>query len=190
MIDEVRFSPMLNRRHKTALCATLVCVGLILLLGGGVRAAVGIGLLGIAFSWAFGSNYRLVHWLFVVFGLLLLIPAIGDGLFWPRNKPEVIKNQTSIIEGDRDMIKNDMSLIAEETDKQEQRKEREDLNKQSDELFKDQQELRRLQDEGIFRHIVKNDWGTIVGGLLLLSAGLGLVVGVKPVQHNPRGSPQ
>ena len=46
----------LNRRHRAGLCATLVCVGLILLLGGGVRPAVGIGLLGIAFSWALGSD--------------------------------------------------------------------------------------------------------------------------------------
>jgi hypothetical protein len=46
----------LNLRHKLSLCATLVCVGLLVLLGVGVRTIVGIGCLGIAFSWVFGSS--------------------------------------------------------------------------------------------------------------------------------------
>jgi hypothetical protein len=166
----------LNRRNKTALCGTLICVGLIVLLGGGVRAAVGIALLGIAFSWAFASDYRLVHWLFVVFGVLLLVPAAGDGLLWPRNKPEVIKDQTSIIETDRDMLKSDLSLITEAADAQERRKSEEEYNRHSNELLKDGQELRRLQTEGTFHHVLRIDWGPALGGLLLLGAGLGLII--------------
>ena len=175
---------MFNRRNKTALCSTLICVGLIVLFGGGVRAAVGIALLGIAFSWAFGSNSRLIHWLFVVFGLLLLIPAMVDGFLWPRNKPEIIKDQSSIIEGDREMLKNDMSAITEETDRQERRKNEEEYSKDSDELSKDERELGRLQDEGIYRHVVETDWGSALGGLLLFGAGLGLILGVREM-HLP-----
>lgn len=173
---------MLNLRHKLALCATLVCVGLIVLLGAGTRAAIGIGILGVAFSWAFGSNYRLVHWLFVVFGFLLLVPGILDGLSWPRYKPEVLKDQAAILESDRDVMKNDMSLIAEETNAQARLKDQEEYTKHSATLFKDQEALWRLRSEGIYRHVVTNDWGTIVGGLLLLTSGLGLMVGVKPVR--------
>lgn len=173
----------LNLRHKLALCATLVCVGLIVLLGGGTRAAVGIGILGIAFSWAFGSNHRLVHWLFVIFGVPLLIPAVVDALRWPTDKPEIIKDQTSIIAADLDMVKNDMSRITEESDRREQAKDREEHLNHSDALFRDQMKLARLQNEGIIRHVVRNDWRTILGGLLLLSSGLGLVFKVKTVRN-------
>jgi hypothetical protein len=186
----VRFAATLNRRHKTALCATLICVGLILLLGVGIRAAVGVGLLGIAFSWALGSNYRLVHWLFVVFGVLLLVPAVGDGFSWSRNKAEVIKDQASLIQTDRNMLKNDLSLMMGETDRQERRKEQEQNRKHWEELSRDEQELFSLQAEGIFRHVLKNDWATLAGGLLLLSAGLGLVLGLKPVRQSQPESAQ
>lgn len=186
----------LNRRHKAGLCATLICVGFILLLGGnwdypdvGIRPVVGVMLLGMAFSWALGSNNRLIHWLFVVFGLLYLVSVALDVFMWPRNKPEIIKDQISIIEGDRDILKNDRSILTLEMDRQEQRKEQEAVSKDSDELFKDERELRRLQTETTFRHVVKNDWGELVGGLLLLSAGLGLILGVKPMRKDPLESP-
>src|SRR5437879_9075479 len=91
----------LNRRHKAALCGTLVFIGLIVLLGGGIRAAVGIGLLGIAFSWALGSNHQVVHWLFLIFGLLLLILPTWDGISWPQRKLEILNTQTELIEIDR-----------------------------------------------------------------------------------------
>jgi hypothetical protein len=64
----------LNRRHKAALCGTLVCLGLILLYGHlSLRHLAGILFLGLAYSWAIGSNSRIVHWLFISFGFLLLL---------------------------------------------------------------------------------------------------------------------
>jgi hypothetical protein len=78
-----------------------------------------------------------------------------------------------------------MSAITEEIDRQERRKNQEEYSKDSDELSRDERELTSLQDEGIYRHVVKADWGTALGGLLLLGSGLGLILGVKPVQQNP-----
>ena len=182
-LSTAEFPANLNRRRQAALCAMLVCVGLILLLGGKVRDAAGITLLGMAFSWALGSNNRLVHWLFVICGLLLLVIPVGDGFLWPRQKPELIKGQTSLVESDRGIVESTNALITQMT-QQEQRETREDLSKLSSELAKDEVELQRMQTEGIFRHVMRDDWANVAGGLLLLSAGLGLMVGVKPVRSS------
>jgi len=161
-------------------------VGLILLLGGKVRDAAGITLLGMAFSWALGSNNRLVHWLFVICGLLLLVVPVGDGFLWPRQKPELIKDQTWLVESERHGLEEYSSLIAKRTalgiplSAQQE----EESSKQSNELAKDEVELQRMQTEGIFRHLMKDDWGSVAGGLLLVSAGLGLIVGIKPVRSS------
>jgi hypothetical protein len=170
----------LNRRQKTALCATLACVGLIVLLGGGLRQAVGISLLGIAFSWTFGSNSRFIHWLFVAFGLLLLIPSAWDGLSWVHQKPEVIKGQMAVVQTDNELIKNQESLLAETPPGIERAKTQEELSKAMIELFHDNKELRHLQAESVLRHVIENDWQTVVGGLLLMCSGVGLLVLVKP----------
>ena len=189
-MSTAEFTNKLNRRHKAALCSTLICVGLIVLLGGAVRPTLGIGLLGLAFSWALGSDNRLVHWLFVICGLLLLVPAGGDAFLWPRQKPELIKSKTSIIGLDRDMVESANSVIAADTpldcnfySKGEERELRYSLSEKTE--FRGRtQELQRLQAEGIFRHLMKEDWDNVLGGLLLLSSGLGLIIGVNPGRQN------
>jgi uncharacterized integral membrane protein len=237
-MSTAEFAARFNRRQHAALCATLICVGLILVLGGKVRDAVGILLLGMAFSWALGSNSRLVHWLFVVFGLLLLLSAALDGFLWRRNKPEFINGQISIIDGDRSLIEADRSAFADDAKGnkelskdakslrelsdayllrpsseilREYERKRQDLQEKIEkdsalskdlvesghELFKheltlrdDERKLQKLQAERVFQQVMKNDWGTIVGGLLLLIAGLGLIVGVKPVGQNQPAEPR
>jgi hypothetical protein len=271
-LSMAEFAAKLNRRHKVALCATLICMGLILLLGGGaptavgIRPALGIMLLGLAFSWALGSNNRLVHWLFIVFGLLLLLSLAFDGFLWRRAKAQIIKSQISVIDGDRwiiesersgiesdrSLIQADRSAFAEDTkgnrdlstdaeilgglsdaylvspssenlrdygrkrrDLQEKIEKDSALNKDlaqsTKEMLKDEQALwddrqtlrdderklqsdereqQNLQAEGIFRHVLKTNWGTVVGGLLLLSAGLGLIVGVEPARQNQSEQPR
>jgi hypothetical protein len=47
--------------------------------------------------------------------------------------------------------------------------------------------LRVLQRENAFHHVMQYNWGTIGSGLLLLTSGLGLLVGIKPVHHNRSG---
>jgi hypothetical protein len=150
------------------------------MLGGTLRTAVGIGILGLALSWAFGSNYRFVHWLCVAFGLGLLITAVGDGVVWHRRKPDFINNQMAVVKVDKDVLKTDDELILSETDKTEHKKKREERSRDLDNLNEDELELGRRRREGAFRHVLRIDWEMIVGGMLLLSAGLGLVLGVKP----------
>jgi hypothetical protein len=185
-LSTAEFAAKLNRRHKAALCSTLICVGLIVLLGGAVRPAVGVGLLGLAFSWALGSDNRPLHWLFVICGLLLLVVPMANAFLWPREKSKEIKSQMSIIESDRRWIKEYSSLIAERTAAgiTSSAQEEEESSKQSNELFKDEQELRSLQAEGVFRHVMRDDWGNVAGGLLLLSSGLGLIIGINPVRQD------
>lgn len=61
----------LNRRHRVALFLTLLAAGLSLVSASGIQITVGIIFIGVAIAWAFGSNSRLVHALFIVCGLLL-----------------------------------------------------------------------------------------------------------------------
>jgi len=47
---------VLNRRHKALLFITLVITGCSLLLGAELKGALGFLILGVAFSWAVGSD--------------------------------------------------------------------------------------------------------------------------------------
>ncbi|MGC1129102.1 MAG: hypothetical protein WA875_06035 [Candidatus Acidiferrales bacterium] len=136
--------------------------------------------MGIGFSWALGSNSRFVHWLFVAFGLLLLIEPAWVGFSWLHQKPEFIKMQNDIIQTDRELIENQQTLVDETPPGIERAKTREGLGKATVDLFHDTRELRRLQSEGAFRFVTKNDWQPLAGGILLLCSGVGLLVGIKP----------
>jgi len=191
---------MFNIRHKLALWAVLVCLGFTVLLGGSARTAFGVVLLGFAFSWAFGSNHRLVHWLFVVAGVILFLPALGDAILWPRTKSELIKLQNSLIDSDRMLVDADLNrttvhledgttphppktLPPDFFDRKADQTNPQELIKDEEVLRSDEQELRGLQAEGIFRHVLKDDWITMTMGMLLLIAGLALLVGGKPVRR-------
>lgn len=73
----MEFLARLNRRHKVALFLTLVAAGVMLVLGASAKQTAGAVLLGLAFAWAFGSNSRIVHWLFVGLGSALLLGPVG-----------------------------------------------------------------------------------------------------------------
>jgi uncharacterized membrane protein len=62
----------LNRRHKVALFLTLLAAGASLVLNMSAKQTAGVVLLGLAFAWAFGSNSRAVHVLFIALGVLLI----------------------------------------------------------------------------------------------------------------------
>jgi hypothetical protein len=186
-METAKFANKLNRRHKGALCATLACVGIILVTGGGVRIAVGIMFLGAAFSWALGSNKRIVHWLFVVFGLLMLVVPVAVWHSWPQRRAERIKLDKSQIEVDRGGIEifgetvNQDSKQTEYTN--EMKNDIHDLNNGYRDLMKDQGQLRDDQAETRpLRPVMRETWEYITGGLLLLFSGLGLLLGVKPAR--------
>jgi len=169
----------LNRRHRTALCATLICVGLILLLSHvGIRPVLGIAFLGIAYAWALGSDDRRVHWLLFAFGLpLLLLSPVADGYYWPKTKAELIQSQKSILEGDREIQKIDSDQMRSD-DKAIARQAGDSYNHDVGKYFDDSAELGRRQGENLLEREleVEADWGSIVGGLLLLSSGMGLLI--------------
>jgi hypothetical protein len=71
----------LNRRHKVALFFTLALAGIAALNGAKMMQVVGILLLGLALAWAFGSDSRVVHWLFLSLGLLLTCLTVGGAWY-------------------------------------------------------------------------------------------------------------
>lgn len=186
LVNIVEFAARLNRRHKAAVCATLVCLGLIVLKGGTVRDAVGIALLGTAFSWALGSNSRLVHWSFVVFGSLLLLWAAADGIDWHlQSRAAFIKSWRDIIAGDQETLKSDeawtLQVVSDPAAERDAQKEVSDQRQ----LLRDaEHSLRQLEAETTYRRLIETDWDTIVPGLLLFSSGVGLLFGIRPVRQS------
>jgi hypothetical protein len=73
----IEFLPRLNQRHKAALFLTLLAAGASLVLNMAAKQTTGVVLLGLAFAWAFGSNSRAVHVLFIAAGVLLILIPMG-----------------------------------------------------------------------------------------------------------------
>jgi hypothetical protein len=94
------FPPSLNRRHKAALFLALIAVGVGLLLGAGVKQSLGIALLGMAFAWAFGSDSRPVHWLFVVAGTVLAFAPLVYQWYDQRGAAESYQSKVAAFESD------------------------------------------------------------------------------------------
>jgi hypothetical protein len=67
----------LNRRHKVTLFLTVLLAGIAALNGAKMMQVVGILLLGLALAWAFGSDSRVVHWLFLSVGVFLACGTVG-----------------------------------------------------------------------------------------------------------------
>ncbi len=67
----------LNRRHKVTLFLTVVFAGIAALNSAKMMQVIGILLLGLALAWAFGSDSRVVHWLFLSLGVLLTCLTLG-----------------------------------------------------------------------------------------------------------------
>jgi len=131
--------------------------------------AVGIAFLGAAYSWALGTDRRIIHWLFLIFGLLLLVPAALDACEWPQKKLELIEMDNTSIDAEKLLVQEDdrKNFVANERN-----------------LERDQQELRALQAEGIVLRVMNQDWGTVVAGLLLVGSGLGLLIGINRADHS------
>jgi hypothetical protein len=165
----------LNLRQKAALCSTLICVGLLLLLSTGLRATVGILLLGIAYSWALGSNTRAVRWLFLSAGVLLLLVTPLETYLWQQGKPELISLDTSIVQGAQSELDSDITVNSRVPGTVSS----ENLAKDYEALSKAKTELALLKGEKPLPHALKNDWGSLVGGLLLFSSGVGLIIGLR-----------
>jgi hypothetical protein len=62
----------LNRRHKFILFLTLIATGASLVMGAGLARAAGIAMLGTALAWILGLNSRVVHWLFLGVGIVVM----------------------------------------------------------------------------------------------------------------------
>jgi hypothetical protein len=92
------FPVELNRRHKAILFLTLVAAGVSLVLGAGAKQTAGVTLLGVAFAWAFGSNSRIVHWLFVASGSALLVAPIGFDWYTARHTAKFYVSQVAAFE--------------------------------------------------------------------------------------------
>ena len=73
---------MLNNRHKAGLFLTTVVAGLCLIMGESFRETIGVLIIGLALSWALGSEFRALRWAIALLSLLTmlapLIAAIAD----------------------------------------------------------------------------------------------------------------
>jgi hypothetical protein len=88
----------LNRRHKAALFVTLVAAGTGLVLGASMKIGLGIILLGVAFAWAFGSDSRSVHRLFLACGLLIVIGSLVYDCHAHREQARAYQDQVAEFE--------------------------------------------------------------------------------------------
>ena len=71
----------LNRRHKVTLFLSVVLAGIAALNSAKMMEVAGILLLGLALAWAFGSDSRIVHWLFLTVGALLTCLTVGGAAY-------------------------------------------------------------------------------------------------------------
>jgi hypothetical protein len=88
----------LNRRHKAALFVILVAAGASLVSGDAMKIGLGIILLGVAFAWAFGSDSRVVHSLFLACGLLIVIGTLMYDWHVHREKARLYRDQVAEFE--------------------------------------------------------------------------------------------
>jgi hypothetical protein len=83
----------LNRRHKAALFVMLLAAGASLVSGGTMKVGLGIILLGMAFTWAFGSGSRAMHRLFVGCGLSIVFGSLGYAWEAHREKTTLYRDE-------------------------------------------------------------------------------------------------
>jgi hypothetical protein len=88
----------LNRRHKAALFVMLVAAGASLVSGGTMKVGLGIILLGIAFTWAFGSGSRAVHRLVLACGLFIVFGSLGYAWEAHREKTTLYRDEIAQFE--------------------------------------------------------------------------------------------
>jgi hypothetical protein len=96
--DHVTLALRLNRRHKAALFVTLVAAGTGLVSGDTIKTTLGVVLLGMAFAWAFGSDSRVVHRLFLACGLLIVIGTLMYVWHFHREKARLYRDQVTEFE--------------------------------------------------------------------------------------------
>lgn len=89
----------LNRRHKVILFLTLAFAGTVLIFDGPLGEGAGVFLIGLALAWAFGSESRAVHWLFVASGLALTIVPMALG--WNSHRNSVKRYESQVTEFER-----------------------------------------------------------------------------------------
>lgn len=146
----------LNRRNKTALFLTLLAAGTSLMWGAGTKQTIGIVLLGVAFAWAFGSESRAVHWLFVVLGMALLAYSAR---FYSTARLDVpqhtLLGYTATVNGETVKWDFDNEKWIPTTTR-------------NDPPF-----------SLVMNYFWLDTWWIVVPGLLLLCAGIGLILGVK-----------
>jgi hypothetical protein len=69
-----RVAGRFSRYQQAALILTLLSVGIMLVSGANWQLSLGILSLGLTLAWIVGSDNRLLHYLFLVFGVAALVP--------------------------------------------------------------------------------------------------------------------
>lgn len=209
MVSSVSFYAILNRRHKSAIFLVLIAAGITLAADHSLSEGLGVILIGIAFAWAIGSDYRPVHEALLLCGIILAFaPIVFD---WNRRQSEIASYQKSVAS-----FESNISFFAKLYPKKKINPGEIDM---SAGLFPigmsdDQRRalvnspwVREAEDAGIdwrdvprdqkpslleppvfgLKSALSDNWRSTVPGMLLACLGLGLVVGVNPKSHPDSG---
>src|ERR1019366_5853447 len=88
----------LNIRHKVTLFHTVLLAGIAALNGAKMMQVVGTLLLSLALAWAFGSDSRVVHWLFLSLGVLLACGTVGLGWYFHQSDTNLYARKVAAFE--------------------------------------------------------------------------------------------
>jgi hypothetical protein len=90
----VGFYSRLNRRHKGVIFIALMGAGVSLVAGASLGNGLGVILLGIAFAWVVGSDYRSVHVALLLSGIIAAFaPVLTD---WYQHRSKIASYRESV----------------------------------------------------------------------------------------------
>jgi hypothetical protein len=90
----VSFYSSLNRRHKVVIFVALIGAGVTLVVGASLGSGLGVFLIGIAFAWVVGSDYRPVHVALLLGGVVLIVAPIL--LDWNQHRSKIASYRESV----------------------------------------------------------------------------------------------
>ena len=173
----------LNRRHKAVIFVSLIGAGLVLMDDGSLGEGLGVILIGVAFAWAVGSDYRPVHVALLLTGIIM---ALGGPIMagWIDHHSAIVSYQSAVTKNSERMASfmSDQEAEHKHYEQEVERAAREKKPPPPFDLSEGIVSLTAPKQPPAFslRTAFSDHWGWMVPGVLLACLGLGLILGVKP----------